>query len=154
MRPLLPLALLAITTLALAGPGQVQLRLDRITTVTTPDGKVTERREQNPKSVRPGQLLEQVAIAQNTGTAAIRDVRITVPVPKNTTFKSGDLSSAVVSIDGGKTYAPTPIKETVTVDGKKVERVVSSNRYTHVRFVIGTISAASAVTRSFRVSVN
>ena len=128
--------------------------MDRVTVVTAADGKTTEQREQNPKSVKPGDVLEQVATSHNSGTGALRDVRITVPVPQNTTFKTGDLSGAVVSIDGGKTFAAAPLKETVVVDGKNVERLVSPTRYTHVRFLVSLVPASSSVMRTFRVSVN
>lgn len=149
MRALLTLAALSGAALATSS---VDFHLDRITVIQR-GGAPTEVRERNPKQVHPGDLLEQVATARNAGSAPLRDVRITVPVPKGTTFHSGDLTGSVISADGGTTFAAAPLTETVTQGGQTVTRVIPPNRYTHVRYLIPNIPAKSFATRAYRVTV-
>ncbi|MDR6218971.1 hypothetical protein [Deinococcus soli (ex Cha et al. 2016)] len=150
MRALLTLA--ALSSAALASTSSVDFHLDRITVIQQ-SGLPTEVRERNPKQVHPGDLLEQVATARNASSSPLRDVRVTVPVPKGTTFHSGDLTGSVISADGGKTFAAAPLKETVTEGGQTVTRVIPPNRYTHVRYLIPLIPAKSFATRAYRVTV-
>ncbi|MDR6218182.1 hypothetical protein [Deinococcus soli (ex Cha et al. 2016)] len=149
MRHLIPLTILALSGLAVAAQ-QLQVTLYRIVTINT-QGTVQERREANPKGIRSGDILEQSVLLTNDREVPVKNARVTIPIPKNTTYITPNLHGALFSIDGGNVFAKEPLKELVTRNGRRVQEFVSPTRYTHVRFVIPELPARSRVELSFRV---
>ncbi|MBZ9712397.1 hypothetical protein [Deinococcus multiflagellatus] len=161
-RPLLT-ALLSLAGLALAqgkAPVALTLTMNLVSSVKV-DGKTTEQLTPNPGSVLPGQVLSQVVTARNTSAALLRNVPITLPVPKNTVYLAPEQglgsARAEYSIDGGKTFAPAPLKKTVTVseNGKAVQKVieVKPSEYTTVRWTVAELGAGQTLKLGYRVQV-
>ncbi len=127
----------------------------------TKDGKTQEALVTSPKETTPGNVLEQQLQVSNTGSAALTNVRLQLPVPKGTTYMSqtGAPQGATTefSFDGGKTYGVPPLKRTVTKveNGKSVtkEVTVSPTEYTNVRWTLPTFGGAQALKLNLRVKV-
>ncbi|WP_221089324.1 hypothetical protein [Deinococcus aquaedulcis] len=161
-RPLLT-ALLTLTGLALAQsavPVRLDLTLSLVRSVKV-DGKATEQLTPNPGAVLPGQVLSQVVTARNTGTTALKNVPITLPVPKNTFYLAPEQglsgARAEYSFDGGKTFGSAPLKKTVTVteNGKTVRKEVEvkPSEYTTVRWTVAELGAKQALKLGYRIQV-
>ncbi|GAA0513875.1 hypothetical protein [Deinococcus depolymerans] len=159
--PLLIATLLAGTALAQgATPLTLNLNMSLVRSVKV-DGKVTEQFSPSPKNVLPGDLISQVVNVRNTGSRALTNVPVTLPVPKNTVYvapeKDMNVARTEYSIDGGKTFAAAPLKKKVTVteNGKTVTREVDvkPNEYTAVRWTISEIGANQTLKLGYRVQV-
>jgi uncharacterized repeat protein (TIGR01451 family) len=132
----------------------------------TVDGKATEQLTASPKNVRPGDVLSQLVTARNSGSKALTNVTVRLPVPKGTTYLKPETAmntaesgaKAEFSIDGGKTYAAAPLKKTITVteNGKSVKKEVEvkPSEYTNVRWILARIDAGKDLKVGFRVQVN
>lgn len=167
----LPLSLMAagslmagIAAAQASSPLTLTLAQALVQTVTV-NGKRTEQLTPSPKNVRPGDVLNQVVTARNTGTKTLTGVVVRLPVPRGTTYLNPAISlngaSAVkteFSADGGKTYASAPLKRTVSVteNGKTVtkEVVVKPAEYTNVRWTLAQVQGGESVQVGFRVQVN
>ncbi|MPY66296.1 DUF11 domain-containing protein [Deinococcus sp. SDU3-2] len=159
----LPL-LLALPGLALAqgaSPLVLDLAQSLIQTVQV-DGKATEKRTPNYTKVRPGDLLAQTVTARNVSARTLANVAVKLPVPAGHVYVAPDGSAAAgvrteYSIDGGKTFAPAPLKKkiTVTENGKAVTREVEvkPGEYQAVRWTIAALPAGTEKTLGFRVQV-
>lgn len=159
--PILLTALLFGTVLAQgAAPLNLDLSMSLVRSVKV-DGKVTEQFSPSPKNVQPGDLISQVVNVRNTGGKVLKNVPVTLPVPKNTVYMAPEKDMSVArteySIDGGKTFAAAPLKKKVTVteNGKTVTREVEvkPNEYTAVRWTISEISANQTLKLGYRVQV-
>ncbi|MBX8463751.1 MULTISPECIES: hypothetical protein [unclassified Deinococcus] len=159
--PILLTALLVGTALAQgAAPLKLDLSMSLVRSVKV-DGKVTEQFSPSPKNVQPGDLISQVVNVRNTGGKVLKNVPVTLPVPKNTVYMAPEKDMSVArteySIDGGKTFAAAPLKKKVTVteNGKTVTREVEvkPNEYTAVRWTISEISANQTLKLGYRVQV-
>ena len=159
--PILLTALLVGTALAQgAAPLNLDLSMSLVRSVKV-DGKVTEQLSPSPKNVQPGDLISQVVNVRNTGGKVLKNVPVTLPVPKNTVYMAPEKDMSVArteySIDGGKTFAAAPLKKKVTVteNGKTVTREVEvkPNEYTAVRWTISEISANQTLKLGYRVQV-
>ncbi|MCD0165709.1 hypothetical protein [Deinococcus sp. 12RED42] len=159
--PILLTALLVGTALAQgAAPLNLDLSMSLVRSVKV-DGKVTEQFSPSPKNVQPGDLISQVVNVRNTGGKVLKNVPVTLPVPKNTVYMAPEKDMSVArteySIDGGKTFAAAPLKKKVTVteNGKTVTREVEvkPNEYTAVRWTISEISANQTLKLGYRVQV-
>ncbi|WP_027482780.1 hypothetical protein [Deinococcus pimensis] len=162
-RPLL--ALCALLTCAALAQGSSPLKLtlaQDLVTITQKDGKTSEAVTPMPSTVRPGDLLVETVTAVNGGAGVLRNAGVTLPVPRGTVYQ-GNATAATArwtttfSIDGGKTFAPAPLMERVTVteNGKSVTKdvVVSPSRYTHVRWTVAQLNKDESLKFSFRVQV-
>ncbi|MFC3832583.1 MULTISPECIES: hypothetical protein [Deinococcus] len=164
MKPLTSALLITLgtgTVLAqTASPIALTLTLFAVKSVTV-DGKVTERLTANPGNVLPGDLLSQVVTVRNTGNTAVKNIPVTLPVPKNTVYVAPEASMAVTrteySIDGGKSFAAAPMKKTVTVteNGRSVTREVEvkPNEYTAVRWFVSELGAGQTMKLGYRIQV-
>lgn len=128
----------------------------------TQNGKPTEKRTPGVTRVRPGEVLAQTVVVRNTSARPLTNVAVRLPVPAGMVYLApdGPVPAGVrteYSIDGGKTFAPAPLKRTVTVteNGKAVTREVEvqPNEYQAVRWTIGTLSAGTEQKLGFRVQV-
>lgn len=162
-RPLTVLfTLLASGALAQApSPLTLSLTQTLIQSVTV-NGKPTEKRTPDYTRVRPGDLLAQTVVARNTGTRTLKNVAVRLPVPGGMVYVAPDGAvptgvRAEYSIDGGKTFAPAPLKKKVTVteNGRAVTREVEvkPGEYQAVRWTLSTLPAGTANTLGFRVQV-
>lgn len=125
-------------------------------------GKATEKRTPNYTKVRPGDLLAQTVTARNVSSRTLANVAVRLPVPAGHVYVAPDGTAPAgvrteYSIDGGKTFAPAPLKKKVTVNenGKTVtkEVEVKPGEYQAVRWIIAALPAGTEKTLGFRVQV-
>ena len=143
-----------------ASPISLNLVMSLVKNVTVA-GKVTEQVVPSPKSVFPGDVISQTVTVRNNTGKAIQNVPVKLPVPKSTMYltpeKGMNVSGAEYSIDGGQTFAPAPLKKTVTVveNGKNVRREVEvkPSEYTAVRWIVGELAAGQSLKLGYRVQV-
>lgn len=91
-------------------------------------------------TVYPKDKIEYKLTYTNNSKGALDGLVITGPIPQNTVYvgdtdKTKVKSKFVVSIDGGKTFEPEPVKREVMKDGKKVEVIIPPEKYTAVRWI-------------------
>ncbi|MFC4427853.1 hypothetical protein [Deinococcus navajonensis] len=142
-----------------SSPLLLSLSLSQVKTVTA-GGKTTEMLVPAKGNV-PGDLLSQLVTAKNTSTKALKNVRIPLNVPKATFYvapeKGIDGARAEYSIDGGKTFAPAPLKKkiTVTENGKSVTREVEvkPSEYQAVRWTIPELAPGQTLKLGYRIQV-
>ena len=97
---------------------------------------------QAASEVEPGQVVEYALTYHNSGESALNDVVVTGPIPAATAYigKSAFTQSKArlqVSIDGGNQFESEPVKRIITdASGKKIEKIIPSTEYTHVRWVM------------------
>ena len=106
-------------------------------------------------TVLPGDVIRYTLTFTNTLDHAVRGLKVSNPIPAGlhlvggTTWASRDDARLEFSIDGGKTFSAQPT-ESVTVDGRSVQRPASPERYTTVRWVVaGEVAPKAVVTARF-----
>ena len=106
-------------------------------------------------TVHAGDVLRYKLTFTNTAGRPVRQVALQNPVVSGLEFIAGsakasrDDARAEYSADNGATWSARPM-ETVTVDGKPVERAVAPERYTGVRWLVnGWVSPGATVTAQF-----
>ncbi|NTY01237.1 hypothetical protein [Deinococcus sp. JMULE3] len=142
-----------------ASPVSLNLVMSLVKTVKV-DGKATEQFAPSPKTVLPGDVIRQVVTVRNGSGKALKNVPVTLPVPKNTRYlapeKGLDDVRAEYSIDG-KTFAPAPLmkKVTVTENGRSVvkEVEVKPSEYTTVRWTVSELGADQTLKLGYRIQV-
>ena len=106
-------------------------------------------------------MLSQVVSARNLSFKALKNVQIPLNVPKATFYvapeKAVDTARTEYSIDGGKTFAPAPLKRkiTLTENGKSVTREVEvrPSEYQAVRYTIPELKAGQTLKLGYRIQV-
>ena len=106
-------------------------------------------------TVHAGDVLRYKLTFTNTAGRPVRQVALQNPVATGLEFVAGSARSsrqdarAEYSADHGATWSARPM-ETVTIDGKPVERAVAPERYTGVRWIVdGWVSPGATVTAQF-----
>jgi uncharacterized repeat protein (TIGR01451 family) len=106
-------------------------------------------------TVHAGDVLRYKLTFTNTEGRPVRQVAIQNPVASGLQFVAGSAKAsredarAEYSADNGASWSARPM-ETVTIDGKAVERPVAPERYTGVRWIVnGWVSAGATVTAQF-----
>jgi uncharacterized repeat protein (TIGR01451 family) len=106
-------------------------------------------------AVHAGDVLRYKLTFTNTAGRPVRQVALQNPVANGLQFVPGSASAsrqdarAEYSADNGATWSVKPM-ETVTIDGKRVERAVAPERYTGVRWIVdGWVSPGATVTAQF-----
>jgi len=106
-------------------------------------------------TVLPGDVIRYTLTFTNTLDHAVRGLKLSNPIPAGlqlvggSTSVSRDDARLEFSIDGGKTFSAQPA-ESVTVDGRTVQRPASPDRYTNVRWVVGgDVAPKTVVTARF-----
>ncbi len=152
---LLCLALLAVQPLAAA---PLESRMDAFVVKRDKDGKETLK---PGAAVVPGDVLEYQLVYRNAGKQALNGIEVTGPVPAKTQFVPGSARpegarEVLVSIDGGKTFEPEPVKRVRRLpNGREETYVVPPEEYTHLRWRLGGALAAGAEKRfRYRVKVD
>lgn len=159
--PTLLLVLLGTALAQSASPLVLTLTQSLIQTVQV-GGKAAEKRTPGHTKVRPGELLAQTVTARNVSARPLANVAVKLPVPAGMVYVAPDGAAHAgvrteYSIDGGKTFAPAPLKKKVTVteNGKAVTREVEvkPNEYDAVRWTLAALPAGTEKTLGFRVQV-
>lgn len=153
------LLLLGLALAQNASPLKLDLTLNLVKTVTE-NGKPVEKLTPAKQNL-PGDTLSQIITATNTGKTPLTNVRIPLNVPKNTVYLAPEKGMADVqaqySIDGGKTYAPAPLKKTITVteNGKTVTKEVEVNpsEYQAVRWTVPRLAPGQSLKVGYRIRV-
>jgi uncharacterized repeat protein (TIGR01451 family) len=109
----------------------------------------------NDATAHAGDVLRYKLTFTNTAGRPVRQVALQNPVANGLQFVAGSASSsrqdarAEYSADNGATWSTKPM-ETVTIDGKRVERPVAPERFTGVRWIVdGWVSPGATVTAQF-----
>ena len=93
------------------------------------------------KDVEPNQIVEYQLTYTNQGDSAISGLKVVGPVPDGTVYLSNSaiaeqVASLQVSIDGGETFEPEPVKRTIVKEnGEIVEQIIPPEKYTHIQWV-------------------
>ena len=106
-------------------------------------------------TVHAGDVLRYKLTFTNTAGRPVRQVALQNPVASGLQFVAGSAKSsrqdarAEYSANNGATWSARPM-ETVTIDGKSVERAIAPDRYTGVRWIVdGWVSPGATVTAEF-----
>lgn len=112
------------------------------------DGKPVTVREA-PGVVTPGDKLVFVLGYRNTGAQPATGFTLTNPIPPSVDFVGTDDASAVVSVDGGKSWGALASLKVANPDGTTRPAVAAD--VTHIRWSLGRpIAAGSGGELSFR----
>jgi uncharacterized repeat protein (TIGR01451 family) len=112
------------------------------------DGKPVTVREE-PAIVTPGDRLVFVLSYRNAGTEPATGFTLTNPIPPSVAFTGSDDPSAVVSVDGGKSWGALASLKVVAADGTSRPAVAAD--VTHIRWSLGRpIAPGSRGELSFR----
>jgi len=106
---------------------------------TGADGKPVTVREA-PGVVVPGDRLAFVLSYRNSGTQPATGFTLTNPIPPSVAFTGSDDASAVVSVDGGKTWGALASLRVANADGTSRPAVAAD--VTHIRWSFGRPLAA------------
>ncbi|HYG48584.1 MAG TPA: hypothetical protein VD846_11675 [Allosphingosinicella sp.] len=113
-----------------------------------PDGKPVTVREE-PGVVTPGDRLVVVLSYRNGGDQPATGFTLTNPIPAAVAFTGTDDSSAVLSVDGGKSWGALASLKVVGADGTSRPAVAAD--VTHIRWSLRQpIAAGSRGELSFR----
>jgi uncharacterized repeat protein (TIGR01451 family) len=87
------------------------------------------------QNARPGDVVRYRLTFTNTAGRPVRRVQLSNPLAGGMRFVAGSVSASRAdaqpefSIDGGRTFSAQPMEE-VVIDGRRVRRPVSPDRYT------------------------
>ncbi|MDB4886699.1 MAG: hypothetical protein JWN79_2137 [Gemmatimonadetes bacterium] len=119
-----------------------------------------ERAARPRTSVRPNDVLRYTLTFTNPTSRALASVELKDAIPAGVRFVGGSTHAsradarAEFSADGGKSWSTQPM-ETVMVAGQPVQRAVSADRYTHVRWTVaGKVAPGATVTADFEAKVD
>ena len=111
------------------------------------------------QEVNPGQTIEYRLEYTNNSEKALKNVKISGPVPKTTVYIAKSAKSDIevtpeFSIDSGKTYSSEPVKYMKKLpDGTTEEAVATPDMYTHVLWIVPSFSKSSVLNFNYRVEV-
>lgn len=91
-----------------------------------------------PEKVVPGDKLIFITNFANNGRQAVNNFVVTNPLPQGVIYSTDESTSAVVSVDGGKTWGP--IDTLRVADGQGGERAAQATDVTHVRWTVAAIA--------------
>lgn len=112
------------------------------------DGKPVTVREE-PGVVTPGDRLVVLLSYRNAGAQPATGFTLTNPIPAAVAFTGTDDSSAVLSVDGGKSWGPLASLKVVAADGSSRPAVAAD--VTHIRWSLRQpIPSGSTGELSFR----
>ena len=113
----------------------------------------------NDAIAHAGDVLRYKLTFTNVAVRPVRQVALQNPMAAGLEFVAGSAkvsrtdAQAEYSVDGGKSWSARPM-ETVMVDGKSVERAVSPERYSAVRWIVsGFVAPGATVTAEFEARV-
>jgi uncharacterized repeat protein (TIGR01451 family) len=113
----------------------------------------------NDATAHAGDVLRYKLTFTNVAARPVRQVAIQNPMASGLEFVAGSAkvsradAQAEYSVDSGKSWSAHPM-ETVSIDGKSVERAVSPERYSGVRWIVsGFVAPGATVTAEFEARV-
>lgn len=154
----LPLLLSALLLCALPAHAQTPSGRPAVTLTARNQTAAAEAARGAPRRderVHAGDVLHYRLTFTNVGRDRVRNVELRNPLPVEFRFVPGSAQASRAdakveySIDGGKTFSPQPMEEAV-VDGRRVLRAASPEKYTHVRWTVGGwVAPGATVTAEF-----
>ena len=105
---------------------------------------------------RPGETVEYRAAYRNPGTASVREVQATLPIPEGTEYvaRTARPAPALASLDG-RTFESLPLTRRVRLaNGHEEVREIPAVEYRFLRWTLGSIEAGRSETVSARVRVS
>jgi uncharacterized repeat protein (TIGR01451 family) len=109
--------------------------------------------------VLPGQVIEYAITYENTGDQPLREVKVGGLIPERTRYLRDSATrtrwrAPLFSIDGGRSFAPEPVRYVVTLaDGRKEERIATPDMYSHLRWVTRRLDPGATLRFRYRVVV-
>ena len=150
---------LAFTGLALAQNSKPQITLEGyLVRSSSKDGKTIESFEKASRA-QPGEIVEYRLKAINVGSAAISNLNVDLPVPRETVYLEGTAAgpnnaTLLASFDAKRSFGQLPLKRKIIKDGKTNEELVKANEFTNLRWAIkGAIPAGQTLEFKARVKV-
>ena len=107
----------------------------------------------------PRDIIEYRLTYANNGEEALRNVRVTDPIPTGVEYVSSSATrphtgGVEFSIDEGKTYKPWPIRFKQIRDGKEVWVEATQDMITHIRWTLGSeLEPDTEITFTYRAIV-
>jgi uncharacterized repeat protein (TIGR01451 family) len=145
------LGVFAVTAAAQQQRSPIESGLEARKVVTAADGKESFAAAD---AARPGDVIEYAATYRNTGTAAVRNLEATLPIPADTEFIAGSAkpAGARASLDA-RGFADMPLVRKVVREGRTVDEPVPAREYRALRWYPGELAANQATTFTARVRV-
>ena len=150
---------LALLGMALAQSSKPQITLEGfLVRSSIKDGKTIESFERANRA-QPGEIVEYRLKAVNSGSAAISNLNVDLPVPRETAYLDGTASgpnnaTLLASFDAKRSFGQLPLKRKIIKDGKTNEEIVKANEFTNLRWAIkGAIPAGQSLEFKARVKV-
>ena len=106
-------------------------------------------------TAKPGDLLQYEATYRNTSDRNVANLQATLPIPAGVELVLGSAkpAGALGSVDG-KTFAPLPLKRTVTTAaGKLEEQLVPASEIRALRWSVPALNAGAQIAVSARTRV-
>jgi len=136
---------------ALAGADAVSLSSDvKVDKVVVENGKETHVLTP-PQKVVPGDKLVFSTQYHNNGASPVDSFVVTNPLPAGVAYLAEDAANALVSVDGGKTWAA--LEKLTVADGKGGTRPAQAADVTHVRWSIAVIAPGASGSVSYHAIV-
>lgn len=154
----------ALAALALAIPAQAQQQqqakaLEITMANRTAEAEAARGAARATAEAKPGDVLHYRLLFTNTSPRTVQGIKIANPLPAGIRYVAGtaratrDDARLEYSADGGRTFSAQPMEE-VEVDGRRVQRPVPAERYTHVRWTVeGRVAPGATVTAEFDARV-
>lgn len=106
----------------------------------------------------PGDVVVYTIIYSNVGKGPVLDAVIVDPIPKGVRYiadtAEGKDAEVVYSTDNGRTWQSSPVTQMKKPDGSLEKKPVSTERYTHIKWMIKKPVASGQYGRvSFKVTV-
>lgn len=146
-----------LTLIALAAPisamadSPISTKLSAFVEKTVHDANGTKLVLEDRKQIFPGEKVVYVLSYHNSGQAAVSNFAITDAVPGPISFESTPDATALVSVDGGKSWGSLSTLKVAVGSGFRAAR---PEDVTHVRWALKTAIPAGAEGKlSFRGTV-
>jgi uncharacterized repeat protein (TIGR01451 family) len=120
--------------------------------VVTEDGKETLRPAEKAK---PGDIIQYQAVYRNGGTAATKNVAVTLPIPTGLALVSDSAKpSAEQATRDGRNFTAVPLTRTMkSVAGLEETQPVPLSEYRALRWTISELPPGGTTTVSLRAKV-
>ena len=161
MKHLIRLAVFFSLIFAAAVPAAAQQGTPQAFTVTATNRTAAQapRGARSDDRARPGDVVRYRLTFTNVTRGAVRGVTLANPLAAGMRFVGGSAKAdrgdarLEYSADGGRTFSAQPMEE-VVVDGRRVQRPVPAERYTHVRWIVdGNVAPGATVVAEFDARV-
>ena len=146
-----------LAALACAIPAQAQppKALEITMANRTAEAEAARGARRPTAEARPGDVLHYRLLFTNTSPRTVQGIKIANPLPAGIRFVAGTARATredarlEYSADGGRTFSAQPMEE-AEVEGRRVQRPVPAERYTHVRWTVeGRVAPGATVTAEF-----